>query len=86
METLEIQSAHSLTMSIPGKRPEGAHSYQVNCRQFLTAYNSWQKNGAAREPALGVITVRFDRIWITAAECVQVAGAIEARRTPLALG
>lgn len=86
METLEIRSAHSLATSILDRRPEGAHSYQIHCRQFLTIYKTWQKNGASRGQPLGVMTVGFDRIWITAEECAQVSAAIEAQRSPLALG
>ncbi len=61
MEILEIKSSHSLTMSMTDKRPPGAHTYQVNCRQFSSVYKSWQKN-AARGQALGLMTLSFDRI------------------------
>lgn len=43
MEILEIRSTHSLTTSIPDRRPVGAHCYQVNCRQFVSTYKSWQR-------------------------------------------
>jgi hypothetical protein len=85
MEILEITSAHSLTMSMTDKRPVGAHTYRVNCQQFSSLYKTWQKNGAVRSQPLGVMTLGFDRIWITAAEGAQVADAIAALRSPLAL-
>jgi hypothetical protein len=85
MEILEIWSSHSLTTSIPDRRLVGAHSYQVNCRQFISTYKSWQKNSAARGQALGVLTLGFDRIWITKAESAQVAAAIQSTRSPIAL-
>jgi hypothetical protein len=85
METLEITSSHSLTTSIPDRRPVGAHSYQVNCRQFISTYKSWQKHSGARGQAFGVMTLGFDRIWITEAESAQVAAAIQATRSPVAL-
>ena len=85
MESVEITSSRSLTTSIPERRPAGAHSYQVICRQFLSSYKSWQKNGATRGQALGVITAGFDRIWITAVESARIAEAIEAMSSPVAL-
>lgn len=85
MEILEITSSHSLTVSIPDKRPVGAHSYQVNCRQFISTYKSWQKDSGARGQAFGVMTLGSDRIWITEAESAQVAAAIQATRSPVAL-
>lgn len=86
MEILEIQSSHGLTTSILEKRPEGAHSYQVNCRQFSSAQRNWQKHDAGRGLALGVITLDFERIWIKAEEVNQVADAIQSTRSPLSLG
>ena len=86
MEILEIQSSHSLTTSIPEKRLVGGHSYQLNCHQFANARRSWQKAGAARGIALGVMTLGFERIWMTAEEVTQVADAIQSARSPLALG
>ena len=85
MEILEITSSHSLTTSIPDKRPVGAHSYQVNCRQFSSTYKSWQKYDAIRGQPFGVMTLAFDRIWITEAESARVAAAIQATRSPVAL-
>ncbi len=85
MEILEITSSHSLTTSIPDKRPLGAHSYQVNCRQFISTYKNWQRHSPAPRPAFGVMTLTFDRIWITEAESAQVAAAIQATQSPLAL-
>lgn len=86
MEILEIQSSHSLLTSMPDSRPVGAHVYQVNCRHFASTYRSWQKDSAARGHALGVRTLGFERIWITAEEIEQVAAAIQSARSPLALG
>ncbi len=85
MEILEIKSSHSLLTSRPDSRPEGAHVYQVNCRQFTSTYKSWQKNGATLGQALAVMTLGFERIWITAQEAEQVAAAIRASSSPLAL-
>ena len=85
MEILEITSAHSLTSSIPDRRPAGAHSYQVNCRQFISTYKTWQRQSADRGQAFGVMTLAFDRIWITEAESAQVAAAIQATHSPVAL-
>ncbi|HZQ05498.1 MAG TPA: hypothetical protein VFD70_02900 [Anaerolineae bacterium] len=86
MEILEIKSSSSLTTSMTATRPAGAHSYNLNCRQFLTEQRSWEKSGAARGLPLGVMTLDFERIWITAEEVNQVANAIKSTQTPLSLG
>jgi hypothetical protein len=86
MEILDIQSAHSLITSRPDSRPEGAHVYKVNCRQFTAAHKTWQKNGASLGQALAIMTLGFERIWITAQEAEQVAAAIRDNRSPLSLG
>lgn len=86
MEVLEIRSTHSLTTSIPDSRPVGAHSYEVNCRHFISMQRNWQKNGIARGLALSVMTRSFERIWITAEEVRQVLTAIQSQRSPIALG
>jgi len=86
MEILEIQSSHSLLTSRPDSRPVGAHVYQVNCRQFTSTYKSWLKDGATRGQALAVMTVGFERIWMTPEEAEQVAAAIRSTHSPLALG
>jgi hypothetical protein len=85
MEILKITSSHSLSTSIPDRRPVGAHSYLVNCRQFISTYKSWQKHSATSGQAFGVMTLGFDRIWITEAESAQVAEAIQATRSPVAV-
>ncbi len=86
MEILEIQSTHSLTTSMTDSRAIGAHSYQINCHQFDSQYRSRQKDSAARGHALGVMTLGFERIWITGEEVEQVAAAIQSKRSPIALG
>ncbi len=85
MEILEINSSHSLTMSITDKRPAGAHSYQVNCRQFTSTYKVWQKHGSPGEQAFGVMTLGFERIWVTKPECDEIAWAIQMSHSPLKL-
>ena len=85
MEILEIRSSHDLTGNSPQARRAGAHSYKVNCRQFTLARRAWQRDAEPRAPSLGVMTLGFERIWITAEETKQVAEAIEMTRSPLAL-
>lgn len=86
MDILEIQSSHSLLTSMPDSRPVGAHVYQVNCREFASTHRTWQKTKSAQGHALGVRTLSFERIWITAEEIEQVAAAIKSSRSPVALG
>jgi len=85
MQVLEIQSTHGLTTSMTEKRPEGTHSYTIDCRQFMGDQRSWAKHGATRGLALGVMTLDFDRIWMTAEEVSRVAAAIQSTRSPLTL-
>ena len=86
MEILEIQSSHSLMTSMPDSRPVGAHVYQMNCRQFTSTYRSWKMNSVARGHALAVMTLGFERIWITGEEAEQLAAAIQSTCSPVALG
>lgn len=85
MEILEIQSTHNLMNSMLDKRPAGAHSYKISCHQFMSVYRSWLKDGAAREQSFGVMTLGFERIWISKDEGTQVAAAIQEMRSPLAI-
>ena len=59
MEILEIRSAHDLTTSATDKRREGAHSYQVNCRQFTSMHRTWQNDKPPRTPTMWVMTLGF---------------------------
>ena len=86
MEILEIQSSHNLMNSILDKRPVGAHSYQISCQQFMQVYRTWMKdNEAARPRALPVMTLGFERIWITLEEGKQIEAAVRAMRSPVAI-
>jgi hypothetical protein len=85
MEILEIQSSHNLMNSILGKRQAEAHTYKISCRQFMTVYRSWLKSGAEREQSFGVMTLGFERIWISKDEGAQVQAAIQEMRSPLAI-
>jgi hypothetical protein len=86
MEVLEIQSAHSLITSMPGNRPDGAHTYKVQCRQFTLVYKDWQKRDAALRHSLPVMCLGFERIWLTAQEAEQVVSAIRSNISPITLG
>lgn len=83
MEILEIRSSHNLMNSILDKRQVETHSYKISCHQFMSVYRSWLKEKAAREPSFGVMTLGFERIWISKEEGTQVAAAISEMRSPL---
>ncbi len=85
MEILEITSSHDLTAISADARRTGAHSYQVNCRQFIALHHSWERDKAQRAGPLGLMTLRLERIWITAAESKRIVEAIQATRSPVAL-
>jgi hypothetical protein len=85
MEILDIKSGHGLTTSIVAQRPASPHTYRVNCRQFESAHRDWQRTSAAEGRALGVMTLNYERIWITSEEVAQVADAIRSTRSPLTL-
>ncbi len=83
MEILEIRSSHDLTTK--GPRPIGTHAYKLSCRQFLTLYRDWQRDAAARGQDLGLMTLDFERIFISKEESQMVAEAIRATRSPVQL-
>lgn len=56
-------------------RPVGVHVYQVNCHEFGSIYRSWRETQPAQGYALGVRTLGFERIWLTAKEIEQVVAA-----------
>jgi hypothetical protein len=85
MDTLEINSTHSLTTSMTDKRESGAHTYQINCHQFNAEYKIWQKKNESQGNAFGIRTLGFERIFVTAGEAAQIAAAIQTKRSPLAL-
>jgi hypothetical protein len=86
MEIVEIHSTHSLITSIPDSRPTGAHVYKVHCGQFSLVHKHWQKDSVAHERPLGIMTVGFERIWLTAEEAEKVVTAIRSSSSPIALG
>ncbi|HZQ10377.1 MAG TPA: hypothetical protein VFD70_27610 [Anaerolineae bacterium] len=85
MEILEIRSGHDLTAHSPTERRVGAHSYQVNCRQFASIHKTWVREGARPTEILWVMTLGFERIWMTVEESQQVAAAIKATHSPILL-
>ncbi len=85
MEILTIQSKHSLTAAITTRRPEGDHSYIINARQFGPAYKIWKQISAPHGVPLALMTLGFERIWLTEPEIVQVAAAIRATQPALSL-
>ena len=86
MEILEIQSSHNLMDSMLEKRSAGAHTYKISCHQFMLVYRTWMKdNEAARPRALPVMTLGFERIWITLQEGKQIEEAVQAMRSPVAI-
>lgn len=85
MEILKIHSGHGLTTTILSQRPEGDYTYQINTRLFQSTHREWQRNVAAQDRALGVMTLDFERIWITREEVAQVAAAIHATTASLTL-
>jgi hypothetical protein len=85
MEILVIQSSSSLATSMTATRLAGSHSYYLNTRQFLTEQRGWQIREQARGLPMGLMTLDFERIYITADEVSQIAGAIKSTQTPLVL-
>jgi hypothetical protein len=83
MEILEIRSSHNLTNSILDKRQLETHSYKISCHQFMTVYRTWLKGNAALEHTFGVMTLAFERIWISKEEGTLIVSAIQEMRSPL---
>jgi len=86
MEIIQINSAHSLVTSMVGSRPVEAHSYTVNCHQYQSMYQKWQKSNKTVPQACGIMTLDYVRIWITEQEGKLIADAIKAAHSPVALG
>ncbi len=85
MEIVEIKSSHDLTAMSADARRSGAHSYQVNCRQFVTLHRSWERDKAQQAGPLGLMTLSLERIWITAAESKQIEAAIQSTQPTVLL-
>lgn len=83
MEILEIRSSHNLMNSILDKRQAETHSYKISCHQFMSVYRTWLKDKAALEHSFGVMTLAFERIWISKDEGTQIVTAIQEMRSPL---
>ncbi len=85
MEIVEIKSSHDLTAMSAEARRTGAHSYQVNCRQFVTLHHNWERDKAQHAGPLGLMTLSLERIWLTAAESKQIEAAIQATQRSVSL-
>lgn len=85
MEILEIRSAHDLTTKVPDERAPGAHAYQVNVRQFISTQREWKRNPAPEGQLQPMMTLGFERIWISEKEIQEVADAIKSMRSPVEL-
>ncbi len=85
MEILKIRSGHGLTTTILGQRPTGDFTYQINTRLFQSAHREWQRNAEKQASPMGVMTLDFERIWITREEVEQVAAAIHSTSSPVTL-
>ncbi len=85
MEILEVHSHHDLTVRDQDRPRPGAHTYKLNCRQFNTLYRDWQRGARPAPVTLGLMTLGFERIWMTEPELVQVSNAIHSQVSPLAL-
>ncbi len=77
MEIIRIQGSHSLVTSIVKSRAVGANSYTVNCRQYVSTYQTWQisKRTPERAPeqTYDVMTLDYVRIWVTEQEGNQIS-------------
>ena len=85
MEIIEVKSSHSLITSIVDNRPVETNSYKVNCRQYTSVFQPWQKGNHSPTQACGIMTLDYVRIWITKQEGDKIAEAIHASRTPVVL-
>lgn len=77
MEILMIHATTDLRVRPTTERPAGTYLYPVNCYQFSTAQRAWLKERAPRSETIVVMTLDFERIWMTPDEGQQVADAIK---------
>lgn len=85
MEIIKVKSGHSLVTSMVDNRPVEDTSYNLNCRQYISAFHSWQKSQRSPSQACGIMTLDYVRIWITEQEGDKIAEAIQAVRNPVVL-
>jgi len=83
MEIIQIKSEHSLIASTVASRPIEAHSYTLNCRQYVSAYQDWQKTSRTPEQGCDIMTLDYVRIRITDIEGKQIQDAILAAQSPV---
>lgn len=77
MEILMIHATSDLRVRPTTARPVGTYLYPINCHQFSTAQRAWMKERAPRSETIVVMTLDFERIWMTPDEGQQVADAIK---------
>jgi hypothetical protein len=58
----------------------------VNCRQYLGAYRDWQQKGPPERKTFRVMTLDFERIWVTEEEGKEIDAAIQAAKSPVSVG
>lgn len=77
MEILAIHAGTDLRTRPGSERPSGTFVYHINCRQFNSAHRSWQLHRTTQPEMMVLMTLNFERIWMTNNECTQVANAIK---------
>jgi hypothetical protein len=83
MEIIQIKSAHSLVPNLTGTRMVEAHSYTLNCHQYLWEYQKWQKSIRTPAQVCDIMTLDYVRISITELEGKQIEDAIRAAHSPI---
>ena len=77
MEILAIHAGTDLRTRTVSERPSGTFVYHINCRQFNSAHRSWLLHRTTQPDTMVLMTLNFERIWMTNSECTQVANAIK---------
>lgn len=83
MEIIQIKSGHSLVSNMVTSRPVEAQTYMVNCSQYVSMFQKWQRSSPPEAEACGFMTLDYVRIWLTSREGKEIADAIKAARSPV---
>lgn len=83
MELIRVKSSHNLSNTTTTNRESEGHTYTINCSQYLTAYQNWQRKRTSPTQTFNVMTLGYEQIWVTDVECEQIASAIKSANSPI---
>lgn len=83
MELVRVVSSHNLATKSTTERPVGGNTYTLNCSQYLTTHQNWQRRRTDSDQVFGIMTLNYEQIYVTDAECAQIHSAIKSASSPV---